>query len=76
MTIVRILAAVLFSWLAPAWALAQERPYQWGWGMHPMWSMGGAWGVGMMLMMFVFWALIIVAAFLGIRWLLRRGKTP
>lgn len=43
--------------------------------MHHMWWMGGAWGIGMMLMMFAFWALIITAAVLGIRWLGRQGKT-
>ena len=43
--------------------------------MHPMWWMGSAWGIGMMLIMFVFWALIIAAAVLGIRWLLCQGKT-
>jgi len=54
--------------------LAQERAYEWGWGMHPMWWMGGAWGVGMMFMMLVFWTLIIVGLVLGVRWLLSQGK--
>lgn len=36
--------------------------------------MWGAWGVGMMLMMVLFWVLIIVAVVLGIRWVLGQGK--
>lgn len=39
----------------------------WGWG---------PWGIGMMLMMLVFWGLIIVALVLGIRWLARQGREP
>lgn len=58
------------SWLLIPWA--QERPYDWGWGGHPM--MWGAWGFGMMIMMIMFWVLIIVAVVLGIRWLIGQGK--
>ncbi|MEE9124959.1 MAG: SHOCT domain-containing protein [candidate division NC10 bacterium] len=54
----------------PIVAWAQERPYDYG-GMHYMW---GPWGIGMMLMMLVFWGLIIVALVLGIRWLLAQGR--
>jgi putative membrane protein len=54
--------------------LVQERSYEWGWGMHPMWWMGGAWGVGMMFMMLLFWILVIAALVLGIRWLMGQGK--
>jgi putative membrane protein len=53
----------------PVVAWAQERPYDFWWGMHPMWGMWGAWGIGMMLMMLVFWALITVGLVVGIRWL-------
>lgn len=53
-------------------ALAQERPYDWGWGMHPM--MWGAWGFGMMFMMVLFWALVIVGIVLLVRWLLGQGR--
>lgn len=67
-----LLFANLASWIVPGSALAQERPYGWGWEMHPM--MWGAWGFGMMLMMIVFWALVITAVVLGIRWLLGQGK--
>lgn len=59
----------------PMLAWAQERPYDYGWG-HPMWGMWGAWGIGMGLMMLVFWGLIIVALVLGIRWLITQGKEP
>jgi len=54
--------------------LLQDRPYEWGWGMHPMWWMGGAWGIGMMFMMLIFWAVIIVGLVLAVRWLLSEGK--
>lgn len=60
--------------LATILLLAQERPYQWGWDMHPMWWWGGAWGIGMMFMMFLFWGLVIVGIVLAIRWLVAQGK--
>lgn len=66
-------AGVLSSVGAPMMVWAQARPYEYGWG-HPMWGMWGAWGIGMGLMMLVFWGLIIVALVLGIRWLLSQGK--
>ena len=56
----------------PGVVFAQERPYDWGWGMHPM--MWGTWGFGMMLMMILFWGLLIVAVVTGIRWLSRDGQ--
>ena len=58
--------------LGAAWA--QERVYEWDWGMHPMWWMWGAWGIGMMFLMLVFWGLVITGIVLGIRWLVRQGK--
>jgi putative membrane protein len=60
--------------LVPALAAAQERPWEWGWGMHPGWWMWGAGGLVMMLMMLVFWGLPIVGAGLGIRWLVRQER--
>ena len=54
-------------------AWAQERPDNWGWGMHPMTWMWGAWGIFMMLGMLLFWALIIAGIVIGIRWLGRAG---
>ena len=39
--------------------------------MHPMW---GVWGIGMMLIMLLFWGLVIVGVVLGIRWLVTQGK--
>lgn len=58
----------------PAVAGAQERAYEWGWGMHPMWGAWGAWGLGMMVMMLVFWGVVIVGIALGIRWLATQGS--
>jgi putative membrane protein len=49
---------------------AQERPYDFWWGMW------GAWGFGMMLMMLVVWGLVIVGLVLGLRWLLSQGRQP
>ncbi len=72
--IVRWLMAAITGWLIPGAVLAQERIYEWGWGMHPMWW--GTWGVGMMLMMLLFWVLVIAALVLGIRWLVGQGKEP
>ena len=60
--------------LWPSLAAAQDRPYEWGWGMHPMWGMWGLWGVGMMLMMLVFWGLVIVGIVLAIRWVVSQGR--
>ncbi len=46
----RCAAALLLGlWLCPVIASAQERS---PWGMHMMW---GSWGIGMMLMMMLFW---------------------
>jgi putative membrane protein len=75
LVVVRILLAlsVLQFGLANV-AAAQERP--WAWGMHPMMWGWGAWGFGVMVMMFFFWALVIAGLVLGIRWLVRQGDEP
>jgi putative membrane protein len=62
------------TWLWPALAAAQTRPYEWGPGMHPMWGIWGVWGIGMMLMMLVFWGVVIVGIVLGFRWLVSQGR--
>ena len=60
--------------LWPSVAPAQERAYEWGGAMHPMWGMWGAWGIVMMLMMLVFWGVVIVGIVLAIRWLVNQGN--
>ncbi len=68
-------AAVTLTMLLqhPVWA--QERAYEWGWGMHhPMWGVWGIWGVAMVLMMFVFWGVVITGIVMGMRWLARQGR--
>ena len=69
-----ILFAISMGWFAPIFASAQERPYEWGWGMHPMGWMGGFWGVGMMFMMMLFWILMIAGLVFAVRWLMSQGK--
>ena len=64
----------IMVWLWPVIALAQERPFDRGWGMHPRWGVWGVWGIGMMLMMVIFWGVVIVGIVLGIRWLTSQGK--
>jgi putative membrane protein len=54
-------------------ASAQERTAEWGWSMHPMPWMWGLWGLGMILMMLIFWALVITGIVLLIRWFVRAG---
>jgi putative membrane protein len=66
------LGVLIAAWLAPGHAWAQERSYEWSWGMHPMGWMWGAWGIGMMLVMLVFWGLVIASIVVGIRWLARQ----
>ena len=58
------------GWSAVPWA--QPGPSDWGWSGHPM--MWGAWGFGMMIMMVLFWAVIIVAVVVAIRWFVGQGK--
>ena len=58
---------------APCAVWAQERSQDWGWGMHPMSWMWGAWGVGMMVMMLVLWGLVITGIVLAIKWLAKAG---
>ena len=68
------LGVLITAWLPPGSGLAQERAYEWSWGMHPMSWMWGAWGVVMMLMMLVFWGLVIAGIVLGIRWLAKSSE--
>ena len=80
-------AHVRGRWAAVAWTLpaliavtgapraswAQDRG-EWSWGMHPMSWMWGAWGLGMMVMMLVFWGLVIAGIVLAIRWFAGQGE--
>ncbi len=69
----RMALLVIILGLVPNVAWAQDRTYEWGWGMHPMWGMWGIWGIGMMLMMLVFWGVVITGIVFGIRWLVSQG---
>jgi putative membrane protein len=74
--LVRVLTAMVALTMLvqhPVWA--QERAYEWGWGMHhPMWGLWGIWGFAMMLMMFVFWGIVIAGIVIGMRCLARQGR--
>jgi putative membrane protein len=68
------LALATAAWaLVPAAAVAQDRPWERGWGMHPMEWMWGAGGLFMMLLMVVFWGLVIAGVVVAVRWLVREG---
>ncbi|MBI2202262.1 MAG: SHOCT domain-containing protein [Candidatus Rokubacteria bacterium] len=41
-----------------------------------MWWMWGAGGIVMMLGMLLFWAAVIAAIVVGVRWLTREGREP
>ena len=69
-----VTSSLLVMGFIPAPALAQERPWQWGPGMHPGWWMWGAGGAVMMIMMLVFWGLVVTGLVLGIRWLASQGR--
>jgi putative membrane protein len=58
----------------PAAAWAQGRGEYWGWRMYPMGWMWGAWGIGMGLMMLLFWGAVIVAIVVGVRWVTGQGR--
>ena len=60
--------------LSPRFALAQERTWEWQWSTHPMMFMWGAGGILMMLMMLAFWAVIIGAFVMGMRWLMGQSR--
>src|SRR2546429_9736324 len=70
-----LLSGLVLVLLAPSFALAQERIWEWQWSMHPMMFMWGAGGLVMMLMMLVFWGLLIAGLVLGLRWLVGQGRS-
>ena len=63
----------LAAWMAGLGPTVQERPWEWGW-WHPMWGLWGIGGIVMMLTMLLFWILVLVGVFLGLRWLMAQGK--
>ena len=71
--LLRSIALLAVPLAVPVAAWAQDGPWD-RWGMHPMSWMGGAWGLGMMLMMLVFWGLVIAGIVLAIRWLAGQGE--
>lgn len=72
----RWVAGVVTGGLAPVVAWAQDRPSEWGWGMHPMWWGWGVGGIVMLVMMLAFWGLVIAGIVLAIRWLAAQGASP
>jgi putative membrane protein len=46
----------------------------WMWGMHQ--GLWGVWGIGMMLMMLVFWGVVIAGIIVAIRWLAGQTREP
>ena len=58
--------------VAPTYALAQDRSWEWQW--HPMMFMWSAGGLVMMLMMLVFWGFVIAGLVIGLRWLAGQGR--
>jgi putative membrane protein len=70
----RVVGALALTVLVAAPAFAQERTWEWQWGMHPMMFVWGAGGLVMMLMMFVFWGLVIAGLVLGLRRLVGQGR--
>jgi len=59
-------------WQSGQWFLTAQ-PYEWGWRMHPIWF--GGWGFALMLGMMLFWALMIGACIVGLRWLFTHSKS-
>jgi putative membrane protein len=46
----------------------------WMWGMHQ--GLWGVWGIGMMLMMLVFWGVVVAGIIVAIRWLAGQTRAP
>ena len=70
----RALAAVLLAVFVPSLSWAQQGGgygggYGGGWGPHMMWG-GGWFGGGFMI---IFWVLVLVAIFFGIKWAVQSG---
>lgn len=72
--IARSLAGGIAGWAVPGTASAQGRIDGWGCWAQPMWWIGGAWGLGMLLITLLFWGVVIVGIVLGIRWLVSEGR--
>jgi putative membrane protein len=65
--------ALLTGSVSPEAPLAQERVWEWGFNMHPMWWMWSVGGLAMMVVMFAFWAVVITAIVIAIRWFVRQA---
>jgi putative membrane protein len=76
-TVIGTAAGLILGLSSFAWA--QERTWDWDWQMHPMWSVVAAVAAALVLLIVFGWAflhlaplvLAIIAAVLGIRWLVR-----
>src|SRR5215471_18107567 len=65
------LSIIVALWSDTGTDAAAANGQDWGpWGMHMMW---GSWGIGLMLMMFLWWAMLIAALVVFIRWLVTAG---
>jgi len=68
------LIAAPFDWVGRGTLWAQEGGFGWWGGGHPMGWIWGVWGIGMMLMMLLFWGLVVSGIVLGFRWLVGRDR--
>ncbi len=67
------LTAVIAGVVVPTIVAAQEQAHEWWRETHPLWWIGGVWGiVSILLMVLVFWGLIIAGIVVGARWLASR----
>ncbi len=57
----------------PSTLFAQARFYEWHWEAHPLWA--GAWAIGIILAIILFWVVVLIGFVVGLRWLLRKRRS-